>query len=373
MTERERLLAAMTLREPDRVPINVWGVPVWDDEWVKSRHPSYGPVIEVTREYGSYRGSWSPPTGTFVSMTDEVGHRWEQIDHPDWVEHVTWIDTPAGPLRARSMTSKRGLPGLHAEHLVKTLEDVDRVLSVPYVPLTEVDVSGFRAEEERIGDRGLTMVGIGCNPVMHIVEGLLGSELFAFWTLEQRGVLLELLEVFLQRTLDRVDAMIAAGVGPVFSMLGEEYITPPLHGPRDFRDFCTVPDRKIAERVHEAGGILHIHSHGSVGAMLEDFAEFADVLHPLEAPPMGDVELADAKRRIGDRVCLEGNIQYGDLCTMPTPQLVELVKRTLDAGAPGGGFILAPTASPYTEVLTDQTVRNYVAMVETAVEYGGYR
>jgi hypothetical protein len=39
-------------------------------------------------------------------------------------------------------------------------------------------------------------------------------------------------------------------------------------------------------------------------------------------------------------------------------------------GAPHGAFILCPTASPHTEVLTDLTVRNYVAMVETAVEYG---
>jgi len=85
---------------------------------------------------------------------------------------------------------------------------------------------------------------------------------------------------------------------------------------------------------------------------------------------MGDVPLAEAKRRIGDKVCLEGNVQIGDVYAMPTAQLVDRVKRAIDDGAPGGGFVLCPTASPHTRMLTDLTVRNYVAMIETAVEYG---
>jgi uroporphyrinogen-III decarboxylase len=80
------------------------------------------------------------------------------------------------------------------------------------------------------------------------------------------------------------------------------------------------------------------------------------------------VTFEDAKRRIGDRVCLEGNIQIGDLYHDPTDVLVEKVQRTIDTGAPGGGFILCPTASPHTAELTPQTVKNYLAMIETAVQ-----
>ena len=47
------------------------------------------------------------------------------------------------------------------------------------------------------------------------------------------------------------------------------------------------------------------------------------------------------------------------------------MRATCEVGAPGGGFILCPTASPHTAELTDLTVANYLAMIETAVEMRG--
>jgi len=52
-----------------------------------------------------------------------------------------------------------------------------------------------------------------------------------------------------------------------------------------------------------------------VNNLLEEFADTgADALNPLEAPPMGDIyDLGDAKRRMGDRVCVFGNVSYKEL------------------------------------------------------------
>ncbi len=368
VTSRDRIMAAILNQTPSELPINVWGVPVWDQEWVRTRHPSYGPVIEVTREYGDWFANWTPPRGTFLSSV-EVPTSTQTVESGDWIDTIVTLDTPGGDLTARYRSSKRGLPGLQIEYFVKDLEDVEKVLTVPYERPQPPDPSGFFALQQSIGDRGVVLAGVGANPIMH-VQQLMGSELLAIWSVEQRGVVMRLLEVFLERCLDHVEAMIAAGVGPIFSTLGQEFVTPPLHSARDFHEFCTVPDRQIADRIHQAGGLLHVHCHGPLTRVLEEFVGLADVLHPVEAPPQGDVPLAEAKRRIGQHICLEGNIQIGDIYALPTPQLVELVKRAIDDGAPGGGFILCPTASPYTEVLTDLTVRNYVALVETAVEYG---
>jgi uroporphyrinogen decarboxylase len=272
-------------------------------------------------------------------------------------------------LRTRFLSSKRGLPGMQVEFAVKTLQDVEKVLSVPYIPQNSIDPSGFIAKDEAMDDRGIVLADAGCTPISHIHE-LMGSELLAIWSIEERGTILQLIDVFLERLFDRLNAMIAAGVGPGFYTLGQEYAAPPLHSARDFREFCVEPDRRIMRKLREAGKILHCHCHGPLNAVLDDFPEMCDALHPIEAPPMGDVPLAEAKRRIGDRVCLEGNIQIGDVYAAPTEQLIDRVKQAIDDAAPGGGFILCPTASPHTEALTDVTVRNYVAMVETAAEYG---
>ncbi len=368
MTSRERLLCAMRLGDPGELPIHICGVPVWDDAWVQSRDRSYAPVIEAVQEYGDYFASWAPPSGPFLSQTT-VPTEAEQIDHPDWVETITTWHTPRGDLRTRHLSSKRGLPGYQVEFAVKSLGDVEKVLSVPYVPLEHVDASGFFALQERVGDRGVVNASAGQNPIGD-VRDLMGSDLLAVWSIEQRGAIHRLLQMFLERILDRLEAILAAGVGPIFTTLGQEYITPPLHGRRDFIEFCVEPEKAIIDRIHRAGGLLHVHCHGTLGAILDDIARIADILHPIEPPPMGDVPLPEAKRRIGDRVCLDGNIQTGDIYAMPTPRLLDAVKRAIDDGAPGGGFILCPTASPYTQVLTDLTVRNYVAMIQTAAEYG---
>jgi len=87
---------------------------------------------------------------------------------------------------------------------------------------------------------------------------------------------------------------------------------------------------------------------------------------------MGDVVLAEAKRRVGEDLCLEGNIQIGDLYGSPTETVVRVVEEAFAAAKPGGGFILCPSASPHTPKLTDLTVQNYLAMIETAVRRRDY-
>jgi uroporphyrinogen-III decarboxylase len=92
----------------------------------------------------------------------------------------------------------------------------------------------------------------------------------------------------------------------------------------------------------------------------------------LEPPPLGDVVLSEAKRRIGDRVCLIGNIQYEDLASASVRQVEELVRDAIAQGAPGGGFVLSLCAAPYEVPLPAKTARNMIAMLRFGREYGEY-
>ena len=55
----------------------------------------------------------------------------------------------------------------------------------------------------------------------------------------------------------------------------------------------------------------------------------------------GDVDLADAKRRIGDRVCLFGGFNEHLLHEADADAVREEVERCLDAAMAGGGYVLA--------------------------------
>ncbi len=365
MTRRERMLAAFRREEVDHFPIHVRGVRAWDEQWCQTRHESYQPLIEAVRERGAYE-SGVGLGGGYVLSAHPIEASVEEKDAGDWIVRHTTIQTPQGPLTGARKVSTRGLPGLQTEYFVKTLADLDALLSIPYEPV-EPDLAGFRQMTADIGERGIVMCALPV-PIYRLAL-LTGSDRLAVWSMTERERIVEAVEVLLQRTLDMLDRALERGIGPIYATSGEEFMTPPLAGPEDFREFVVKPGLPVRDRLREAGMLRHIHCHGPLDDILEEFVELgANCLHPVEGPPLGDVTFADAKRRIGDRVCLEGNIQIGDLYHDPTDVLVDKVKRTIDAGAPGGGFILCPTASPHTDELTSLTVKNYLAMIETAAE-----
>ena len=95
-----------------------------------------------------------------------------------------------------------------------------------------------------------------------------------------------------------------------------------------------------------------------------------DVMEPLEAPPGGDVDLADAKRRWGDKFCLKGNLNTFDLMLHGTPdQVAQAAREAIDAAGAGGGFIL----STGDQCGRDTPDANFEALVEVSRTYGRYR
>jgi hypothetical protein len=160
-------------------------------------------------------------------------------------------------------------------------------------------------------------------------------------------------------------------VGPYFSMAGEEYVVPPLHGLEDFRDFNVRYDKPIADLIHEAGGRLHIHCHGRLKAVLPAFLEIApDVLHPVEAPPMGDVTAAEAKAMLQGRTCIEGNLQIAGLYEHTPARIREETEALIaDAFSDRRNLIVSPTASPYIRGQGEVCFEQYRAMIETVLDW----
>jgi hypothetical protein len=372
MTSRERLMAAFQCRQADRVPINVRGVQSLDPSWVSDRHESYRPLIDMVKaECDLVVGYPIRDRCWLLTDGDQVRFEHKEHDAPEWVYRETIAHTPKGPLSYTEQVSKGDHCSLTAKHWITDDEhDLERFMSVPYIPRCP-DVSDFVDFERATGDRAVIMAGF-LDPIAYVHE-LLGSEKLAMWSLDRWGDVDMLIELFTQRLLDRIAGLLDGGMKCTFAFVGAEYCGPPLMSPRDFRVWVTEPMKRLTRLIHDSGCLAHVHSHGPLDVVLEQFEEMgADILHPIEAPPMGDVTLAEAKRRIGRNVCLEGNIQVGDLYTLRKDEIRDVVKRVIDDASAGGGFVLCPTASPYTPVLPDIALRNYVAMIETALEYGRY-
>ncbi len=287
----------------------------------------------------------------------------------DFERHVRTLRTPAGDLRATHLVGLKNQPGLHETYFVNSREDAIKYLSLP-LPEISGDVSTFFATDAVVGDRGIADVNLGFNAAGLIAE-LCGSTNFAMMTITDRDILHAMCEREMTILLNLVRHLLSHGVGPYFSILGQEYIVPPLHGPRDFDDFNVRYDKPVFDLVHDAGGRMHVHSHGRMKQVVGGFlAMGADVLHPFEAPPMGDITPAEAKAAVRGRICLEGNIQINEMYES-TPEAIRAETEALIATCFDDrcGLIVSPTASPYIPGAGEVCFPQYQAMVETVLAW----
>lgn len=359
MTRRERLRRCYFYEELDRPAVySRTGFPAND--------PTYDRLRAYLQEHSELKEGWSG-----VSLVQEARVETREEPHSaDFVRRVEILHTPAGDLERTHLVSLKGQPGLHETFFIKEPKDVERYLSLPPArPAGEVE--SFFAAEARLGERGIVEVSLGMNPAGFAAE-LCGSATFALLSVTDRGLLYALCQRRMEELIAWVDFLLAHRVGPFFSMLGEEYVVPPLHGPRDFYDFNVQYDRPIVERIHAGGGRIHIHCHGAIRKVFQGFVDLgADVLHPFEPPPMGDIAPAQAKALARGRLCLEGNIQINRMYEATPEAIREETRRLIQAAFDDRrGLIVSPTASPYIRGQGEVCFPQYQAMVETVLQEG---
>jgi len=106
------------------------------------------------------------------------------------------------------------------------------------------------------------------------------------------------------------------------------------------------------------------HNEGDVTGVLEAVPEMgADIFN------FGWVSIAEAKKRIGNRVCLCGNLNSTSLLLGGSrSEVSQAAKRVIAVAAPGGGFILSSSGG----MAPKTPVENVDAMYEAAKTYGRY-
>ena len=361
MNRRERLTRCYSNRELDRPA-------VYSRTGFPNNDPSYDRLKAYLQAHSALKASWS---GTAF----ETSYPTESYTEPhleDFDRQVTTLHTPKGDLQCSRLISLKGQPGLAETHFLKTREDAEKYLSLPLPEIRGGDVSSFFAAREQIGDDGIVNVSLGANPGGS-VAALFGTDTFAIMSVMNRDIIHALCQRQMTIYMNRLKFLLDNKIGPFFSMAGQEYIVPPLHSPTDFYDFNVKYDRPIIDLIHNAGGYVHIHCHASVKKVFRGFIDMGvNVLHPFEAPPMGDITASEAKDLARGKMCLEGNIQI-DRMYEATPEDIRqetesLIQATFDDHK---GLIVSPTASPYIRGAGENCFPQYKAMIDTVLEWNG--
>ena len=160
------------------------------------------------------------------------------------------------------------------------------------------------------------------------------------------------LEALAGGTAELMGLQAAAGVDAV--LISSAFAGAGFISREHYRRFVLPYERLAIARFRAACPDVPVYTHtcGAIGDRLELLADTGTQgIDTLDPPPLGNVELTDAKRRVGARLFLKGNIDPVNTMLADSPAEVrEDVLARLAAGAPGGGYILstACSVSPYT-------------------------
>jgi uroporphyrinogen-III decarboxylase len=249
--------------------------------------------------------------------------------------------------------------------------DVEKMLSVPnrFTPPPAADFEPFRAYRREMGDDCIGGAGVNCMVAM--LCAMMPYQLLLEWTATEPGLLRHLADAWLERTWQRVECMLANGVGPFWHFNGVERATPPMMGPRQWAEWVEPYDGEIMHRIKAAdpNALIHVHCHGRVATVLNSFmAMGVDSTDPVEPPPQGDIEFAEARRRVGERMTLYGNIEFVDMETREPDEIERKVRQAIEQSG-RSRTVLYLSATPH-ERHTARQLANAERYIEAAVKFG---
>jgi uroporphyrinogen decarboxylase len=121
----------------------------------------------------------------------------------------------------------------------------------------------------------------------------------------------------------------------------------PFLSPCKFAEFVTPYLARLIRGYRDLGFYVIKHTDGNIMPIIDQLVQAnPHALHSLD--PQAGVDIAEVKRRYGDRLCLIGNVNCGLLDTGTPEEVVESARYALRHGMPGGGYIFSTSNCIYT-------------------------
>jgi len=278
--------------------------------------------------------------------------------------------TPSGDLFWEDTYYLDNPPTPTSKWIKDPARDIPIVLKHFFPPIVGYDDTEVKRRRSYLGEKGAFGLGIDNLPGFHDLVWLFdgGLEAISYAHVDYPDLFAELLEK--QAEYEVRKAELALEVKPDFFMIGASGLWT-LSSPSIFRRFTLPTLQKITRMAKEADIPSFLHSCGKARELAGICANETDLscINPLEVPPMGDCDLAEVKRSLGDRLALMGNLHTTDVMLRGTPETVEeAALQAIQAAASGGGFILS-TGDQCGRDTPDENIRS---LVRAARRYGKY-
>lgn len=361
MNPRDRYLAAIRGQEVDRVPLFLEGFTFPDREALLA-HPDPGRRevgLRVLEHVTFFTGVPSYVNRYLVTPPQRI-RVVERLTRGRTVRTTSEIDTPRGTLTAVVEENPATDTVWTLKYPVETPADLEALASVPWEPPAGLAPPDLEPLPRRLWTHGVVDTRIS-SPVV-CVGGAMTYEGF----LELCGADPALVEDLTAECARRVEATLdillgAPGIEYVW-IGGCEWLTPPMGSPALYRRLVQPYEARLIARAHAAGAVCHVHCHGNVRSTLPLVVERgADFYEPMEAPPDGDLTMAEGVALAAGRMTLGGNVE-ARLLAYGSPDEVAEATRAALAPSPAR-IVLQNTAGPL-QAMSPREVANYHRMVD---------
>jgi len=353
MNSKERVLTAVNLGEPDRVPMDFHGNP-----WVLQRlqrelgAPTHQELLErLGSDVVDLRGVVDPTYRGPIPYSRELGG---DVRESFWGWRQKTVEAACGPEEAYVDFPLAG---------AASVEDLQRHA---WPSADGFDFSDFAERLEPWRD--FAVMASGASVLQH-PSFLRGIDNLMLDMASQPEMAHYIMDRFTEFYLGYFDRMLTAAAGRVDILRQADDLGTQrglFFSAEMFRTFMKPRIAKLVDLAHSHSVKFMFHSCGAIRPLIEDLIEIGvDILDPLQAAAEG-MDPQELKDCYGDRICLHGGICTQYLLPRGTPEEVRAeVRRRIGILGKGGGYILAPCHVLQLDVPTD----NILAMSEPNKPY----
>ena len=146
---------------------------------------------------------------------------------------------------------------------------------------------------------------------------------------------------------------------------GAGFISRPM-----YREFVMPYEDEVFRAIRQQGCKSYVHTCGAIGDRLDLTAETAvDGIDTLDPPPLGTVDLAQAKAEYGPRFFIKGNLDaVNEMLHADEATFERAVEDRIRIGKPGSGYILSSACSVAPHV-QPQRLQRLAEMAERLGQY----
>ena len=387
MEHRERVLTALNLEEPDRVPChtiyldannvdNVLGKPVSTDFDLLNDIKRENPNNWAEKLSGLIESVETSIFSRCVEAAIDLGLDTMQIG----IIPLKFINEPNDKrdlmkdIFGRVWEAKNNEGNFNPYYLYGTMKTPEKWKETKEAlegPLkekyTKMVKKFYRRINKKHKDKIFVIVTNDLAGVFESASQGMGMTYYSKMLHKNPKFIKEVHEVIAEFTAACYNSYMDAGA-EVFIESGDlAYHTGPMMSPKKFTELLQPAYKIITDTVHERGCKIVLHTDGQITPLLDFIVGCGfDGLQSLE--PTAGVDLALVKKKVGDKLCLMGNIDVAHVLTYGTKQEVyDAVKYAIKTAGPGGGFIVS-AANMHPAI----KVQNLRWMIEATHEFGNY-